>query len=292
MQDDDAPLLNARRQSERVLGIGDGLDQVRLLRHVDEQDYVVPEEQIDAMQVLVNPAGRFLRAETLARADRRDCEVCLDLKVAAFRQFFFSLCCDERQRRWESLLDECRSYPHLTTRLMRLKAGLAVATPTLPENPGCRSLLQTCFDVFVAPPREGAELRLSFCQDWRNHPSFWEDIVDAMTEHNRDFFESIAPWVDAFGEQRFNEALHDRESYLAQFAGGSAAGDPAQTDHDIGIQRQLLELQRTHIPPPAPRVRREFMSILLIAITCVAVIGTIAIHIGDAIYLILHQLPP
>lgn len=292
MQDDDSPLLNARRWSERVLGIGDGVDQARLLRYVAEQDYVVPEEQIDAMQVLVNPTGISLRAETMAQADRRDREACLDLKVAAFRQCFFILSCDERQRRWESLLDECRSYPRLTTRLMRLKPGLAVATPPLPEDPGCRSLLQTCLDVFIAPPREAAELRLSFCQDWRNHPSFWEDIVDDMTEQNHDFLTLIAPWVDAFGEQRFNEALHDRESYLAQFAGGSAAGDPAQTDHDIGIQRQLLELQRTHISPPAPRVRREFMSIFLIAITCAAVIGTIAIHIGDAIYLIVHQLPP
>lgn len=256
MQNDDPSLLYARNWSERVLGLGESLDAAKLLRHVARQDYVVHEDQIDAMQVLANPTGISLRAQTLARADRGGREASLELRVAEFQQHFFSLYGDERQRRSESLLNECRPFPHLTARLLRLNPGLSVVTPEMPADPGCRSLLQTCIKVFVMPPREAAELRLSFCQDWRNHPEFWEDIVDDMTEQNPEFFDMVAPWVDEFGERRFAEALRDREAYLAQFANSSTAEGTVPTNQDFDIQRQLRELQRTRIPTPDTPVRR------------------------------------
>jgi len=284
MSDQASTSLNARHLAERMLDISDGIDRARLLRRVAEQDYVLPPEQIDAMQVLVNPTGMSLAVETMAREERRGHEEHLAVRVAAFKQNFFGLSCQERQRQWTSLIDECQPYHYLTTYLTRLKPGLLVASPAEPEDQDYGTLLETCRHVFVAPFRTAAELRLSFCDEWRKLPSVWDDIVDDMTEQYPEFFENVAPWVDAFGEQRFQQVQHHRESYFKQFAYASIPDQKSPHEYDIDLQRQLRESQREGCPQPVKVARPEFMSLVLIAIPCLAMIGAIAICVGEAFY--------
>lgn len=188
------------------------LDAAAMLRLVAKADYVLAPECIDAVQIVANPSSFAARSGPLELAaalggHQRHHEV-----VASFIQQFFDFSCDERRRRWKSLVGDCAKESALALWLNRLEQGLDVELPPLTENSNFNHLIQACRDVFLSRPAKASRLRLEFCEMWRRDISTWEGVTDEALERHPRFFETVAPWVDEFRDLRLHESsFQDRQ---------------------------------------------------------------------------------
>ena len=187
------------------------LDHAALLRLVVRRDYSIGPEMIDAVQIVSNSLsltaqpGRWRQAASQGRHQR-----CLE-NVTAFVQQFFDLSCDERRRRWTTLVMDCAGEPASAMWLNRLERGLDAELPPLTDNSNDNHLIQTCREVFLARPAKAARLRREFCEMWRRDVSTWENVTDEALERHPQFLEAVAPWVDEFGELRWRESVEESE---------------------------------------------------------------------------------
>lgn len=202
---------DARHWARHTLGLDEQtepLDSAAMLRLVVKADYALTPEGIDAVQILANPLNLAARPELLKHGAALGKHQRHDEAVTAFIQQFFDLTCDERLRRWKSLVDKCANEPALATRLNRVEPGLDVELPPFTDNMNNNHLVQTCRDVFLSRPAKAARLRREFCEMWRHAVSTWEDVTDQALEKHRLFFSTVATWVDGFGELRWREARY------------------------------------------------------------------------------------
>ena len=197
------------RQSLQIDDVGSAPSTAELLRRVTESEYLLSPETADAVQLLADPDGLAPGSHIASLATQRGREQRLAAAVADCANEFFDLACDERRRRWKTLVDECANEPASAVRLNRLELGLDVEPPPLTDSANGNHLIQTCRDAFLARPLTAARLRRELCEMWRADVSTWEDVTDDALERHPQFFKAVAPWVDEFGDRRWRESLQE-----------------------------------------------------------------------------------
>jgi hypothetical protein len=185
-------------------------DATWLLGTIAEAGYQLPADQVNAAQIVTRSSSLAKCASIGARAENAGQydEKCQDL--AEFKSAFFDLTCGARSRRWESLSKTCAAFPDLISQLVRLKPGLECDFPSKTEDSRQQHMLQICRDVFLASPPTAARMRRRFCNEWRADPNVWEQVVDDLLLVDGEFLKTIAPWVDAFGDDLFHETSLNR----------------------------------------------------------------------------------
>lgn len=196
MQDDESTSLSARRWSEQILDFSNGVDRITSLKYLTEFDYVLPADQVDALQILNNPTGLSLRSQTLERADLKGRRDHLTLAVAAFARSYFETSPSERRRQWETLYHQCDTFPDLRRRLDALAPALSIERIPPVGDEVLNRLVEVCCRVFVARDPERARQRqefiLLYCQD----PFRWLAAIRRLLSTEPGFVEKVAPWLN------------------------------------------------------------------------------------------------
>lgn len=195
MKDYDSTSLSARRWSEQVLGISDGVDRIRLLKRLTEFDYVVPADQVDAMQILVNPLGPSLRPQTLERADREGRRDRQTSAVASFAHSYFKVPVSERRGKWTTLRHQCDQCPALLRWLDDLAPALDLERAPRMGDEVLNHLIELCCQTYVAREparaRQRQEIILTCCQN----PNQWLAPVRRLAAEEPRFTAQVAPWL-------------------------------------------------------------------------------------------------
>lgn len=195
MKDYDSTSISARRWSEQVLDISDGVDRTRLLRHLTDFDYVVPAEHVDAMQVLVNPTGPSLRWQTIERADLEGRRDRLTSAVAGFARSYFETQPPQRRSQWETLHHQCEQFPVLLRWLDALAPALDIERVPHVGDEVLNRVVEHCCRAFVARDparaRQRQEFILLYCQD----PFRWLAAIRRLVSVEPRFTAKVAPWL-------------------------------------------------------------------------------------------------
>lgn len=176
-----------------------------LLATVTEADYQLPGDDVNAAQIVARTLALDQSPAIGIHAMMAGRHHQLREEVADFTSVFFELTIGTRTQRWQALAQRCLDFPDLATQLDRLKPALEITFPSSIEDPLERQLLQTCREAFLASNPTAARIRRRFCSEWRKDPETWEKVVDAIVLKHDDLIQTIAPWIDAFGDQRFHE---------------------------------------------------------------------------------------
>lgn len=196
MKDYDSTSISARRWSEQVLDISDGIDRTRLLKHLTDFDYVVPADQVDAMQILVNPTGPSLRWHTIERADLEGRRDRLTSAVAGFARSYFETKPPQRRSQWETLHHQCEQFPALLRWLHALAPALDIERVPHMGDEVLNRLVELCCRAYVARDparaRQRQEFLLMYCQD----PFRWLAAIRRLISVEPKFTAKVAPWLN------------------------------------------------------------------------------------------------
>lgn len=206
MKDYDSTSLSARRWSEQVLDISDGVDRIRLLKHLTAFDYVVPADHVDAMQILINPMAPSLQRQTIERADLEGRRDRLATAVASFAHSYFKTPPSKRRTQWTTLRHQCEQFPALLRWLDDLAPALDLGQVPRLGDEVLNQLVERCCQAFVARSLARARLRqeiiLMYCQD----PFRWLAAIRRLVSEEAQFTSKVAPWLnnlpDAFNLER------------------------------------------------------------------------------------------
>lgn len=251
-----------------------------LLGMVTDSDYVLSIDETDAVQIIAG--SRLGDCSPVNRAAISGCYERQKEAIAAFREAYFDLPCPERTQQWETLARECSTFPDLTARLLRVKAGLNVVWPPVPAQTKSRYILNTCRNVFLASPPDAAHFRRMFCNQWRADVSGYEDAVDELLEAHGELFQAVAPWVDEFGDQRFWESKPVRTFRVADLI----TQEPAQPNQEpvLHVSGQTTDVdtryRQDNQAPVSPEGRIGTLSIIL---TVLVVIGAVLVLLSEGI---------
>ncbi|MDB5347791.1 MAG: hypothetical protein JWP89_6168 [Schlesneria sp.] len=176
-----------------------------LLTTIAEAEYQLPSDQVNAAQIVASSNGltqsSLIDAQASIAGRYHECW----RELADFKNEFFELTINARSRRWQTLSQRCVDFPDLVTQLNLLEPGLETSFPSSIDDARQRELLQICRDVFLASAPIAARIRRTFCNEWRADPETWEKVVDDLLMTHGRILETIAPWIDVFGDELFYE---------------------------------------------------------------------------------------
>jgi len=196
MKDYDSTSLNARRWSEDVLDISDGVDRTRLLNHLTDLEYIVAAEQVDAMQILVNPTGPSLCPAAVERAETEDRRQRLQSTVARFARTFFNNPPSQRRLEWKALHRDCQSFPAALGWLDNLAPALDIEDIPNTDDQILNQLVERCCQIFVARGPVRARRRQEFVQTYCQDPLRWQPAIKRLVSKESLFTAKVAPWLN------------------------------------------------------------------------------------------------
>jgi hypothetical protein len=252
-----------------------------LLSRVTESDYVLSNDETDAVQIIAN-SNLDGYSPLVNRAAVAGCYERQKEAIGAFTRSYFDLPCAERTRQWKAMTDDCSAFPDLTARLLRLKPGLNVDWPQVPSQTRSRYILQTCRNVFLASPPDAAHFRRTLCNQWRADVAGYEDAVDELLDAHRELFQAVAPWVDQFGDQRFWDSKPVRNFKVAdRMTQDPVPADPKPFQQPSG---QMTDIDtRSRQEYQAPETPEGRLGTLTIVLTVLVVIGAVLILLSEGI---------
>lgn len=197
----------AHEWARQTLGRDQATDVPSLLRRISNNDYAMPGDQIDAVQIAVGSGRPADRAEIIYRTTQAMRRQRLENEITQFQQQFFELSGYERDITWQTLIGEATEDPDLTVRLTRLLSGINVECPSEPEDLNQKRLWKVCREIFLASPPVATSLRAATIAEWTADPATWDEAARTLVRVNRAFYRAVAPWLIQFQKETCAEAF-------------------------------------------------------------------------------------
>jgi hypothetical protein len=192
---DNEQLQWARRQFDLPSGAPPEEIRARILRHLEQVDFVPTSAESEAIDTLL---GRRVEP-ACCLADR---ESGLEEQLDDFCAAFFTIPPPERSQRWQELVRDCAPFPRLHARLRPLERGLWVEQPVVSdESRPAAALARLLCDAFPRLPNHRAESRRRQLAEVEADPKRWENASRQLLRQSPeiadldpDFVASIASW--------------------------------------------------------------------------------------------------